>query len=401
MVFDRSFVLSRGQSGPARGGGRRERHPVRRRAPEHRAARWARGCGSARRPARPGSCAATTRRASSPSSARSSACPTARSAPSGRRRRCRGRGLDSARAPRAAHHRAGRHRRPRPRAASRPQRAHRRDRRGQDHGDRRARARARRAAATRPSCVQGATAARIQARFDAPADAGDWAEDGEVILARSVGADGKSTARIGGQLATASALARARRRARRGPRPAPGPTAPRVGHADGLPRSLRGRRVTSSRSPPTASPTTQLRARSWPSWRRSRRPRAIASASSTCWPIRSNEISAVGPQPDESDGAGGRGGAPGACGASPREAGAAPRPPSLATRASPMPLAGRRRQRWRRRRRSIRRPPTWPTRARGLAAELGRAGPRRPGLPGVAGRRPAAAAGGPRARWQP
>jgi DNA repair protein RecN (Recombination protein N) len=54
----------------------------------------------------------------------------------------------------------------------------------------------------------GAKAARIQARFDAPSDLADgWAEDGEVILARSVGADGKGSARIGGQLATASALA--------------------------------------------------------------------------------------------------------------------------------------------------------------------------------------------------
>jgi len=54
----------------------------------------------------------------------------------------------------------------------------------------------------------GAPAARIQARFDAPEDLAEgWAEDGEVILARSVGADGKSSARAGGQLATASALA--------------------------------------------------------------------------------------------------------------------------------------------------------------------------------------------------
>ncbi len=53
----------------------------------------------------------------------------------------------------------------------------------------------------------GASAARVQARFDAIDDAGDWAEDGEVILARSIGQDGRSTARIGGQLATASALA--------------------------------------------------------------------------------------------------------------------------------------------------------------------------------------------------
>jgi DNA repair protein RecN (Recombination protein N) len=52
-----------------------------------------------------------------------------------------------------------------------------------------------------------ASAARVQARFDATDDAGDWAEDGEVILARSIARDGRSTARIGGQLATASALA--------------------------------------------------------------------------------------------------------------------------------------------------------------------------------------------------
>jgi DNA repair protein RecN (Recombination protein N) len=63
----------------------------------------------------------------------------------------------------------------------------------------------------------GARAARVQARFEVPDgwtsnpvgpdDASpDWVEDGEVILARSVGADGKSTARIGGQLTTASAL---------------------------------------------------------------------------------------------------------------------------------------------------------------------------------------------------
>jgi DNA repair protein RecN (Recombination protein N) len=53
---------------------------------------------------------------------------------------------------------------------------------------------------------EGAPAARVQARFDAPAEADEWAEDGEVILARSIARDGRSTARIGGQLATASAL---------------------------------------------------------------------------------------------------------------------------------------------------------------------------------------------------
>ncbi len=55
----------------------------------------------------------------------------------------------------------------------------------------------------------GASAARVQARFDAPAVAVEagWAEDGEVVLARSVSADGRSTARIGGQLTPVSALA--------------------------------------------------------------------------------------------------------------------------------------------------------------------------------------------------
>jgi DNA repair protein RecN (Recombination protein N) len=53
----------------------------------------------------------------------------------------------------------------------------------------------------------GATAARVQARFDTTPAAGEWAEDGEVILARSIARDGRSTARIGGQLTNASVLA--------------------------------------------------------------------------------------------------------------------------------------------------------------------------------------------------
>ncbi len=53
----------------------------------------------------------------------------------------------------------------------------------------------------------GAQAARVQARFDATESTADWSEDGEVLLARSVNADGKSAARVGGQLATASTLA--------------------------------------------------------------------------------------------------------------------------------------------------------------------------------------------------
>ncbi|HEX3300986.1 MAG TPA: DNA repair protein RecN [Actinomycetota bacterium] len=52
----------------------------------------------------------------------------------------------------------------------------------------------------------GDGAAKIQARFDAPDGAEEWAEDGEVILARSIAADGRGSARIGGQLTTAAAL---------------------------------------------------------------------------------------------------------------------------------------------------------------------------------------------------
>ena len=53
----------------------------------------------------------------------------------------------------------------------------------------------------------GELTAKVQARFDAPPGADEWAEDGEVILARTVGTDGRGTARIGGQLTTAAALA--------------------------------------------------------------------------------------------------------------------------------------------------------------------------------------------------
>jgi DNA repair protein RecN (Recombination protein N) len=55
----------------------------------------------------------------------------------------------------------------------------------------------------------GAAAARIQVRVDAPARAAEegWAEDGELVLARSISADGRSTARIGGQLAPVATLA--------------------------------------------------------------------------------------------------------------------------------------------------------------------------------------------------
>jgi DNA repair protein RecN (Recombination protein N) len=53
----------------------------------------------------------------------------------------------------------------------------------------------------------GASAARVQARFDAPDGAEEWSEDGEILLARSVSADGKSAGRVGRQLASASTLA--------------------------------------------------------------------------------------------------------------------------------------------------------------------------------------------------
>jgi DNA repair protein RecN (Recombination protein N) len=52
----------------------------------------------------------------------------------------------------------------------------------------------------------GSAAAKVQARFDAPSGADEWAEDGEVILARSIAADGRGSSRIGGQLTTAAAL---------------------------------------------------------------------------------------------------------------------------------------------------------------------------------------------------
>ena len=55
----------------------------------------------------------------------------------------------------------------------------------------------------------GAGSAKVQARFDAPARAVNegWAEEGELVLARTVSAEGRSIARVGGQLAPVSALA--------------------------------------------------------------------------------------------------------------------------------------------------------------------------------------------------
>lgn len=57
---------------------------------------------------------------------------------------------------------------------------------------------------------RGSRGASVEARFDvrgAPA-AGEWAEDGDLILARNVRSDGRSAARAGGQLAPLSTLER-------------------------------------------------------------------------------------------------------------------------------------------------------------------------------------------------
>jgi DNA repair protein RecN (Recombination protein N) len=56
---------------------------------------------------------------------------------------------------------------------------------------------------------KGAGSAKVQARFDAPARAVSegWSEDGEIVLARTVSTEGRSTARVSGQLAPVSALA--------------------------------------------------------------------------------------------------------------------------------------------------------------------------------------------------
>jgi DNA repair protein RecN (Recombination protein N) len=54
----------------------------------------------------------------------------------------------------------------------------------------------------------GAGRAGVEARFQMPAPrAQGWAEDGELVLGRTVSADGRSTARVGGRLAPLSVLA--------------------------------------------------------------------------------------------------------------------------------------------------------------------------------------------------
>ena len=54
----------------------------------------------------------------------------------------------------------------------------------------------------------GSTAARVEALFDASptTDAAGWSEDGVLILARTIGADGKGSARAGGQTVPVSTL---------------------------------------------------------------------------------------------------------------------------------------------------------------------------------------------------
>ena len=55
---------------------------------------------------------------------------------------------------------------------------------------------------------EGADRAGVEARFDASEvpSAAEWAEDGEIVLARVLSADGRSSARAGGQLAQLSTL---------------------------------------------------------------------------------------------------------------------------------------------------------------------------------------------------
>ena len=147
------------------------------------------------------------------------------------------------------------------------------------------------AAASASLVRDGASAARVQARFDVgsarrpPPMSSSWVEDGEVLLARSVPAEGKGSARIGGQLATASALAALGARARRGARPAPGQRLLDQAHADRVPRPVRRRRA--PRRPGRVPRGVRCAARGH---RRSssvcaRRP-ATVSASSTCSPTR-------------------------------------------------------------------------------------------------------------------
>lgn len=57
---------------------------------------------------------------------------------------------------------------------------------------------------------EGASAARVQALFEVGADPpepiGGWADDGDLLLARTIPVEGRGSARVGGQLATSSVL---------------------------------------------------------------------------------------------------------------------------------------------------------------------------------------------------
>ena len=126
----------------------------------------------------------------------------------------------------------------------------------------------------------GAKAARVQARFDAPRRRGGVGR-GRRGRARADGGRRRQERRADRRPDRDRVGARRpRRRARRGPRAAPGPAAPRVGHPDGVPRPVRGRRAPRGARRPTARCSTGCATRgSRPSG--SARPPATGSASST------------------------------------------------------------------------------------------------------------------------
>ena len=88
-----------------------------------------------------------------------------------------------------------------------------------------------------------ASAARVQARFDATDEAGEWAEDGEVILARSIARDGRSTAPDRRSARDRVGARRAGRRPRRASRAGANAAVARARRPDGIPRSVRRRRA--------------------------------------------------------------------------------------------------------------------------------------------------------------
>ena len=130
----------------------------------------------------------------------------------------------------------------------------------------------------------GAPAARVQARFDAIDGAGDWAEDGELILARSIGKDGRSTARIVGSW----------RRPRRSPSSAADSSSTTDRGRRNACSHRRSRRASSTGTPATPSWSRSARiarrtsgsGASPPSSRSCRRPRGGGSENSTSWRTR-------------------------------------------------------------------------------------------------------------------